>query len=71
MNELEVLKNRMTTLESLLTRQERMMDELSAEILRLNTLFERLERRFEAYAVRQETAQSIRLLSEEPPPPHY
>lgn len=71
MNTSESHEDRLITLESLLTRQERVIDELSAEILRLNTLFERLEHRFESHEARQENALLLRPLSEEPPPPHY
>ena len=52
-------------------RQERTIDELNAEILRLNRLFERLEGRFEAHEARQDNDLLLRPLSEEPPPPHY
>ncbi|MBQ9694561.1 MAG: SlyX family protein, partial [Kiritimatiellae bacterium] len=58
-------------LESMLMRQERMLDDLNAEVLRLNRLFERLEGRFEAHEARQENTLLLRPLSEDPPPPHY
>lgn len=71
MTELEGLNERLITVETMLMRQERMLDELSAEILRINQLFERLEGRFEAHEARQENELLLRPLSEEPPPPHY
>jgi len=67
----EELERRIVELESLLTRQERMCDDLSAEILRLNRLIERLTLRFEEHETRQAEAADIRLLADEPPPPHY
>ncbi len=67
----EALERRIVELESLLTRQERLTDELSGEILRLNRLLERLTLRFEEHETRQTEAADIRSLSEEPPPPHY
>jgi uncharacterized coiled-coil protein SlyX len=71
MSELEALNDRIVSLEMLLTRQERTIDELNGEILRLNRIVERLEQRFEAHEARQDNALNIRPLSEEPPPPHY
>ncbi len=67
----EALEQRIIDLELLLTRQERMSDELSAEILRLNRLVERLTLRFEEHETRQAEAAEIRTLAEEAPPPHY
>lgn len=67
----EELERRIVELESLLTRQERLTDDLSGEILRLNHLLERLTRRFEEHETRQAEAADIRSLADEPPPPHY
>jgi uncharacterized coiled-coil protein SlyX len=71
MTDIDSLNERIITLESLITRQERTIDELNGEILRLNRIVERLEQRFEAHEARQDNALNIRPLSEEPPPPHY
>lgn len=67
----EALEARIVNLESLLARQERLLDELNGEVLRLNRLHERLAARFEAHEAHQEEESAFRLLSEEPPPPHY
>lgn len=67
----DALEDRIVTLEILLTRQERTIDELNAEILRLNRIVERLEQRLEAHEARQENALLLRPLADEPPPPHY
>lgn len=71
MSDLNAFNERIITLESLLTQQERMIDELNDEILRLNRIVERLEQRFEAHEAQQDNALMLRPLSEEPPPPHY
>jgi uncharacterized coiled-coil protein SlyX len=66
----EALEARIIELESLLARQERFLDELNDEILRLNRLHDRLLLRIEAQEARANEV-SIRSLAEEPPPPHY
>jgi uncharacterized coiled-coil protein SlyX len=66
----EALEARIIELESLLARQERLLDELNEEILRLNRLHERLLLRIEAQEARANEV-AIRALSDEPPPPHY
>ncbi len=65
------IETRVVELESLLMRQEQMIDALNEEVLRLNRLFERLSLRFEEHEVRQAAAAEIRSLAEEVPPPHY
>lgn len=70
MTTLQTLEERIVQLESLLARQERLLDDLSDEILRLNRLHERLTRRVELQENRANEL-GIRTLSEEPPPPHY
>lgn len=67
----EELQERIVRLEMILAQQDRLLDDLSAEILRLNKLHERLVARFEAYTTQRENEALIRPLSEEPPPPHY
>lgn len=62
---------RLVELESLLARQERLLDDLNAEVLRLNRLHERLLKRFEEHEAHQDEAADFRLLADEPPPPHY
>lgn len=71
MTDIQTLHDRIVTLEMLATQQERTIDDLNQEILRLNRIVERLEQRFEAHEARQDNALNIRPLSEEPPPPHY
>lgn len=70
MPNLESLEARIIDLESLLARQERLLDDFNEEILRLNRLHEHLLLRIEAQESRA-NEMSIRSLSEEPPPPHY
>ena len=70
MSEHEV-EARLVALESLLARQERYLDELNGEILRLNRLHERLLQRFEAHEARQSDDEALRALGDEPLPPHY
>ncbi len=61
------LEDRIIDLEMHLARQERLSDELSAEILRLNKLIDTLHLRIEAHEARD----AIKSLAEETPPPHY
>lgn len=70
MSTLDSLEKRIIELESLLARQERLLDDFNEEILRLNRLHERLLTRMEAQEARANEI-AIRTLSEEPPPPHY
>ncbi len=67
----ENLEARIVHLETIVSLQDRMLDELNEEILRLNRLYEKLMKRFETFETRQENASFIRPLSEETPPPHY
>lgn len=67
----EETQERIINLEMLLAQQDRLLDDLSAEILRLNQRLERLSARFDAEAARRESSLFLRPLSEEPPPPHY
>ncbi len=66
----QTLEERIVNLESILAEQDRLLDALNAEILRLNRLHDRLAERLEAHEARL-GAQPIRTLAEEPPPPHY
>lgn len=66
----EDLESRIIDLEMTLAHQDRLIDELSDEILKLNTRYERLLARFEDHEAQQET-QPFRSLQDEPPPPHY
>ena len=70
MAEVAELEARVVELESLLARQERLLDELNGEVLRLNRLHERLVVRFEEAEARREEM-PFRLIGGEPPPPHY
>ncbi len=65
------LEARIINLETIVAQQDRLIDALNAEILRLNRLHEHLSARFEAAEARRESESFIRPLSEEVPPPHY
>ncbi len=65
------LEARIINLESIVAQQDRLIDDLNAEILRLNQLHEHLLARIEAAEARRESESLIRPLSEEVPPPHY
>ena len=67
------LERRIVNLESIIAEQDRLLDALNAEILRLNRLHETLSARLQAHEARHEAdaAPLITPLSEEPPPPHY
>ena len=68
---LEDLEKRVVELEELFARQERLMDDFNAELLRLNRENESLQRRILAHEARHDVSGLIRPLSEEVPPPHY
>ncbi len=65
------LESRIIHLESIIAQQDRVIDTLSEEILRLNRLYEKLVGRVDAFETRQANESLIRPLSEEVPPPHY
>lgn len=65
------LERRIIELETIVTEQDRLLDALNEEILRLNHLHERLLARLEAHEAKHEADLNLRPLSEEPPPPHY
>ncbi len=65
------MEKRIIHLEMIVAQQDRLIDALSAEILRLNQLYEHLSARLEAAEARRESEGYIRPLSEEVPPPHY
>lgn len=67
----EALERRIINLESIIAEQDRLLDALNEEILRLNRLHERLLGRLEAHEAKHEADLNLRPLSEEPPPPHY
>lgn len=67
----EALERRVINLESIIAEQDRLLDALNEEILRLNRLHERLLVRLEAHEVKHEADLNLRPLSDEPPPPHY
>ena len=66
----QTLEERLVNLESIIAEQDRLLDALNAEILRLNRLHERLAARMEAHEARHD-APPINTLAEEPPPPHW
>lgn len=64
------MEYRLTDIEIALSEQERMIDDLSSEVLRLSKLVAALEKQVERLkAEREETL--VKPLSEETPPPHY
>ncbi len=64
------MEDRLTDIEIALSEQERMIDDLSSEVLRLSKLVAALEKQVERLkAEREETL--VKPLSEETPPPHY
>ncbi len=65
------LEARIIHLETIIAQQDRLLDDLNEEILRLNRQHEKLMARFDAFETRQDNASFIRPLSEEVPPPHY
>lgn len=67
----EALERRIINLESIIAEQDRLLDALNEEILRLNRLHERLLVRLEAHEAKHEADLNLRPLSDEPPPPHY
>lgn len=71
MADIEELERRIVDLEMLLARQERLSDDLSSEILRLNRLHEAATARLDAFERRMAEEAAVRPIAEEPPPPHY
>ena len=64
------MEQRLTDIEICLAEQERMLDDLNTEVLRLAKLVSVLEKQVERLkAERTETL--VKPLSEETPPPHY
>ncbi|MEG1933299.1 MAG: SlyX family protein [Kiritimatiellia bacterium] len=67
----EDLERRIIALESLVIEQDRLMDDLNDEILRLNAITEKVILRLETQETQEGEASAIRPLSEEVPPPHW
>ena len=64
------MENRLTNIEISLSEQERMLDDLNTEVLRLSKIVAFLEKQIEQLkAEKEETL--VKPLSEETPPPHY
>ena len=64
------MEDRLTNIEISLSEQERMLDDLNTEVLRLAKIVTTLEKQIEQLkAEREETL--VKPLSEETPPPHY
>ena len=64
------MENRLTNIEISLSEQERMLDDLNTEVLRLSKIVAVLEKQIEQLkAEKEETL--VKPLSEETPPPHY
>jgi len=64
------MEDRLTNIEISLSEQERMLDDLNTEVLRLSKIVAILEKQIEQLkAEKEETL--VKPLSEETPPPHY
>ena len=64
------MEDRLTNIEISLSEQERMLDDLNTEVLRLSKIVTILEKQIEQLkAEKEETL--VKPLSEETPPPHY
>jgi len=64
------MENRLTNIEISLSEQERVLDDLNTEVLRLSKIVAVLEKQIEQLkAEKEETL--VKPLSEETPPPHY
>ncbi len=68
MNELE---QRVTHLESIIAEQDRLLDALNGEILRLNRLHEALAARLSAHEALHDADLGLPAAGDEPPPPHW
>ncbi len=64
------LEKRLVDIEVFLANQERILDDLNAEVLRLSRLLSLLDQKIEALKDRSAEA-LVKPLSEETPPPHY
>lgn len=63
-------EQRLTDIEVCLANQERVLDDLNEEVLRLSRLIGILEQKIDALKAR-EAETFVKPLSEETPPPHY
>ncbi len=63
-------EQRLTDIEVCLANQERVLDDLNAEVLRLSRLIGILEQKIDSLKAR-EAETLVKPLSEETPPPHY
>lgn len=63
-------EQRLTAIEVCLANQERVLDDLNAEVLRLSRLIGILEQKIDSLKAR-EAETLVKPLSEETPPPHY
>ena len=64
------MEQRLTDIEICLAEQERMLDDLNTEVLRLAKLVSVLEKQVERLKA-ERTETFVKPLSEETPPPHY
>ena len=64
------MEQRLTNIEMCLAEQEKAMEDLSGEVLRLSKLISQLQSQLERLKAEQEEA-LVKPLSEETPPPHY
>lgn len=64
------MENRLTNIEMCLSEQERIIEDLNTEVLRLSKQVAFLEKQFEQLKASQ-TENLVKPLSEETPPPHY
>ena len=64
------MKERLNNIEICLAEQERILDDLNTEVLRLTKIVANLEKQIEQLKAEREES-LVKPLSEETPPPHY
>ena len=64
------MQKRLDNIEMCLSEQERVLDDLNSEVLRLTKIVANLEKQVEQLKAEQEE-NLVKPLSEETPPPHY
>ncbi len=67
---MQEIEERLTNLEMCVADQERTIDELNAELIRLNRVAEQVTRQYK-WLIEQLQENPVKPLSEETPPPHY
>ena len=64
------MQERLNNIEMCLAEQERILDDLNTEVLRLTKIVSNLEKQIEQLKAEREES-LVKPLSEETPPPHY